>query len=72
MSVATSAVRPVLIAGQWRDASHRDTFQATDPNKNETLPAEFPVSSWEDCDAALGCRRGRRTRVARDAGQQDR
>lgn len=53
MSVATSAVRPVLIAGQWRDAAHRETFQATDPNKNETLPAEFPVSSWDDCDAAL-------------------
>ncbi len=53
MSIATSAVRPVLIAGRWRDASHRDTFQATDPNNNEALPAEFPVSSWEDCDAAL-------------------
>ncbi len=43
--------------------SHRDTFQATDPNKNETLPAEFPVSSWEDCDAALDAAVGSRTRV---------
>ncbi len=53
MSIATSAVRPVLVAGQWRDASHQDTFQATDPNTNTKLPAEFPVSTWEDCDAAL-------------------
>ena len=53
MSTATSAVRPVLIDGQWRDADHRETFQATDPSKNATLPAEFPVSTWEDCSAAL-------------------
>ena len=53
MSTATSAVRPVLIAGQWREGTHQNTFQATDPNKNETLAAEFPVSTWEDCDAAL-------------------
>ncbi|QDT13014.1 aldehyde dehydrogenase (NADP(+)) [Planctomycetes bacterium K23_9] len=53
MSTATSTVRPVLIAGQWRDADHRDTFQATDPNSNEKLSAEFPVSTWADCDAAL-------------------
>ncbi len=53
MSIATSAIRPVLVAGQWRDAVHQQTFQATDPNSNSTLPAEFPVSSWDDCDAAL-------------------
>ena len=53
MSIATNAVRPVLVAGQWRDAAHRETFQATDPATNQTLPAEFPVSAWEDCDAAL-------------------
>ena len=53
MSTATSTVRPVLIAGQWRDADYQNTFQATDPNKNESLAAEFPVSSWSDCDAAL-------------------
>lgn len=53
MSTATSTVRPVLIAGKWCDADYQKTFQATDPNKNEALAAEFPVSSWEDCDAAL-------------------
>ena len=53
MSTATSTVRPVLVAGQWRDADYQETFQATDPNKNEKLAPEFPVSTWEDCDAAL-------------------
>lgn len=53
MSSATSTVRSILIAGQWRDANHQSTFQATNPSCNEKLPAEFPVSTWEDCDAAL-------------------
>ncbi len=44
---------PVLIAGSWRDADATGTFQATDPNLNQKLPTEFPVSSWADCDAAL-------------------
>ncbi len=52
MSIATSPQR-VLIAGHWREADHSSTFQATDPNKNKSLPSEFPVSSWKDCDAAL-------------------
>ena len=49
----TSNLRPVLIAGQWREAQSQSTFQATDPNKNTKLDAEFPVSDWADCDAAL-------------------
>lgn len=53
MSVATSTARQVLIGGVWRDADFSKTFQATDPNKNEVLAAEFPVSDWSDCDAAL-------------------
>ncbi len=52
MTTATST-RQVLIAGRWRDADVASTFQATDPNKNEKLPDEFPVSSWADCDEAL-------------------
>ncbi|QDT02914.1 NADP-dependent fatty aldehyde dehydrogenase [Rubripirellula lacrimiformis] len=53
MTTSTATVRPVLIAGQWRDAKVAGTFQATDPNKNTKLEAEFPVSSWADCDEAL-------------------
>jgi len=43
----------VLIAGQWRDADVSSTFRATDPNRNQALANEFPVSSWPDCEAAL-------------------
>ncbi|MEO1529523.1 MAG: aldehyde dehydrogenase (NADP(+)) [Planctomycetota bacterium] len=43
----------VLINGSWRPADATGSFQATNPNTNEKLPAEFPVSSWADCDAAL-------------------
>jgi len=53
MSTAESTVRPVLVAGEWRQAKYEQTFKATDPNKNALLPTEFPVSLWEDCDAAL-------------------
>lgn len=53
MSSATATLKPVLIAGTWRDADATGSFQATNPNENQTLEAEFPVSSWADCDAAL-------------------
>ena len=53
MSTAEKSIRPVLIAGEWRQAKYEHTFKASNPNKNELLPVEFPVSQWEDCDAAL-------------------
>ncbi|KAA5545521.1 aldehyde dehydrogenase (NADP(+)) [Roseiconus nitratireducens] len=43
----------VLINGAWRSSDATGTFQATNPNTNEKLPTEFPISSWADCDAAL-------------------
>jgi NADP-dependent aldehyde dehydrogenase len=43
----------VLIAGQWRAANAGGTFRAENPATGEMLPAEFPVSAWADCDAAL-------------------
>ena len=45
--------QPVLIAGEWRAASAGGTFHAEKPATGETLPDEFPVSAWADCDAAL-------------------
>src|SRR3974390_1267742 len=47
------SLQPVLIAGQWRPANATGTFHAENPATGETLPDEFPVSSWADCDAAL-------------------
>jgi len=45
---------PVLIGGQWRAARANGVFHAENPATGEALPGEYPVSSWEDCDAALG------------------
>jgi alpha-ketoglutaric semialdehyde dehydrogenase len=44
---------PVLIAGQWRAAKATGTFHAENPATGEALEDEFPVSAWEDVDAAL-------------------
>ncbi len=44
---------PVLIAGQWRPAEAKATFQACNPSTRKWLPDEYPVSRWDDCDAAL-------------------
>ena len=43
----------VLIAGKWREASSTGTFQAVNPATEETLSDVYPVSGWDDCDAAL-------------------
>jgi 2,5-dioxopentanoate dehydrogenase len=53
MATAQSTTAPVLIAGEWRDAAYADVFQATNPNTNQKLDAQFPISTWADCDAAL-------------------
>jgi NADP-dependent aldehyde dehydrogenase len=46
-------VYPVLIDGVWREAERVATFRAVNPSTGEPLPGEYPVSSWNDCDAAL-------------------
>ncbi|MCU0958498.1 MAG: aldehyde dehydrogenase (NADP(+)) [Pirellulaceae bacterium] len=45
--------QPVLIAGRWRPATLRGTFQAENPATGESLPQVFPISTWDDCDAVL-------------------
>ena len=47
------SLQPVLIAGEWRAANANGTFLAENPATGETLPEEFPISTWADCDAAL-------------------
>jgi alpha-ketoglutaric semialdehyde dehydrogenase len=46
-------LQPVLIAGQWRPSEAAGTFRAENPSDGSTLPEEFPVSGWPDCEAAL-------------------
>lgn len=47
------AYQPVLIGGEWRAAAANGSFRAQNPATGETLPDEFPASSWADIDAAL-------------------
>src|SRR5579885_414260 len=46
-------IQPILIAGQWRAARSSGCFHAENPATGETLPEEYPVSTWADCDVAL-------------------
>jgi alpha-ketoglutaric semialdehyde dehydrogenase len=53
MTTLSTTTQPVLIAGQWRDANGRSTYRATDPNRNQPIDREFPISTWSDIDEAL-------------------
>ena len=45
--------RPVLIAGEWRQANSDDSFAAFNPSTGERLVESYPVSNWKDVDEAL-------------------
>jgi len=47
------AEQPVLIDGQWRASRAASSFHAVNPATGERLPDSYPMSGWEDCDAAL-------------------
>ena len=57
-------MQQVLINGQWRDASSSSSFQAHNPATCEALPDEYPVSDWDDCDAALAAAESAATVIA--------
>ena len=46
-------IRDILVGGAWRPSFGSETFQAVDPITGNTLPARFPISTWDDCDQAL-------------------
>jgi NADP-dependent aldehyde dehydrogenase len=47
------AEHPVLIDGKWRPSKAASSFYAVNPASGERLPESYPVSTWDDCDAAL-------------------
>jgi len=51
-------IQSVLIGGQWRAAKASGTFHAENPATGERLPDAYPISAWEDCDAALDAAAG--------------
>jgi NADP-dependent aldehyde dehydrogenase len=44
---------PVLIDGGWRAAQSSGTFQAENPSTGQPLDEVYPISTWDDCQAAL-------------------
>lgn len=47
-------LNPILINGEWREACvPSGKFQAFDPTKGSPLPEIYPISSWNDIEAAL-------------------
>jgi 2,5-dioxopentanoate dehydrogenase len=47
------ATYPVLIAGQWRNSRSTEIFRVENPASGESIPGDYPVSSWDDCSEAL-------------------
>lgn len=46
-------MQPVLIAGQWKAAESSGAFHAENPMTKGPLPHPYPISAWQDLDAAL-------------------
>jgi 2,5-dioxopentanoate dehydrogenase len=46
-------IQPVLIGGEWRQAKSIGSFHAQNPATGEALAGRYPISTWDDCDAAL-------------------
>ena len=45
---------PVLIDGEWRQATSYDSFVAENPATGTPLEVSYPKSEWEDVEAAIG------------------
>ena len=43
----------ILINGNWLESQAENTFHAYNPEIGEMLVDSYPISSWDDCDAAL-------------------
>ena len=43
----------VLIAGNWIESASTGTFQAEDPKSAAMIAEDYPISSWDECSAAL-------------------
>ena len=46
-------LHPVLINGQWIVSTGSESFQPQNPATQKSLPGVFPVSPWQDIDAAI-------------------
>jgi 2,5-dioxopentanoate dehydrogenase len=47
------AMQKILLNGQWTIAQSSGSFQAENPATATLIPEQYPISTWEDIDAAL-------------------
>ena len=47
------SMHQVLIGGRWQESINNGSFQAEDPQSATPIADEYPVSSWQECEAAL-------------------
>src|SRR5688572_9353240 len=45
--------QPILLNGNWQPSQGRKSFRAVGPSNRAPLPDEFPISPWEEVEAAL-------------------
>ena len=49
------SAHPVLINGQWRPSSGKETFQAVNPANKQPIPGDFPISPWSEIEEVIRC-----------------
>jgi len=47
------STQPVLINGEWTSSAGGESFQATNPSTKQSLDPVFPVSPWDEVEAAI-------------------
>ncbi len=53
MSITAEKPAAILVAGRWQAATATEYFQASNPATVTELAAQFPISSWSDCELIL-------------------
>ena len=48
-----NSIQPILLNGHWTSSKGTSVFQAVNPMTEERLPRKFPVSPWEEIEAAI-------------------
>ncbi len=46
-------LQKILLAGRWQEAQSSGTFQSENPQTATLLADQYPISKWDDIDAAL-------------------
>lgn len=53
MSAVSEQTQAILVGGKWQHSQAISHFQAANPATMQELPAQYPVSTWSDCEQVL-------------------